>query len=148
MRLLFGERLAPDAAHGARRARGAPRAPQIPLWVKRMGGMAVVKVPYANAGQGVWTIVNDEELAAFMLIQHHYQSFIVQARPDSRPGGAPRTHVCRAHAARRNSLVSVGGRCQPSFSLSMSSGCGGCFRSAHADSLLCRLCHLPATRRR
>lgn len=53
---------------------------QIPLWVKRMGGMAVVKVPYANAGQGVWTIVNDEELAAFMLIQHHYQSFIVQAR--------------------------------------------------------------------
>ncbi len=63
---------------------------QIPLWVKRMGGMAVVKVPYANAGQGVWTIVNDEELAAFMLIQHHYQSFIVQVRPGSRPGAAPR----------------------------------------------------------
>lgn len=53
---------------------------QIPLWVKRMGGMAVVKVPYANAGQGVWTIVNDEELAAFMLISHHYSAFIVQAR--------------------------------------------------------------------
>lgn len=53
---------------------------QIPLWVKRMGGMAVVKVPYANAGQGVWTIVNDEELAAFMLIPHHYSAFIVQAR--------------------------------------------------------------------
>ena len=57
-----------------------PVQAQIPLWVKRMGGMAVVKVPYANAGQGVWTIVNDEELAAFMLITHHYSAFIVQAR--------------------------------------------------------------------
>ncbi len=72
--------------------RGALRTPQIPLWVKRMGGMAVVKVPYANAGQGVWTIVNDEELAAFMLIQHHYQSFIVQARADRRPRRSPSTH--------------------------------------------------------
>ena len=38
-----------------------------------------MKVPYTNAGLGVWTIVNEEELKAFMATQHHYSSFIVQA---------------------------------------------------------------------
>eukprot|EP00884_Botryococcus_braunii_P021798 jgi/Botrbrau1/8301/Bobra.0251s0027.2 len=55
------------------------RKAEVPLWVGRMGGIAVVKVPYANAGQGVWTIVNQQELDAFMAIDHHYDSFIVQA---------------------------------------------------------------------
>ncbi len=35
---------------------------------------------YANAGMGVWTIVNEEELQAFMRTPQHYHSFIVQAR--------------------------------------------------------------------
>ncbi|CAK9227652.1 unnamed protein product [Sphagnum jensenii] len=53
--------------------------PEVPLWVRRMGGLAVVKVPYANAGQGVWTITNPGELKQFMDIEHRYDRFIVQA---------------------------------------------------------------------
>ncbi len=52
---------------------------EIPLWVRRMGGVAVVKNPYSNAGQGVWTITSDEELEAFMDLEHRYGRFIVQA---------------------------------------------------------------------
>jgi hypothetical protein len=53
--------------------------PEIPLWVRRMGGLAVVKVPYAHAGQGVWTITSEIELSDFMNLQHRYDCFIVQA---------------------------------------------------------------------
>ncbi|MCO5604419.1 hypothetical protein L7F22_058584 [Adiantum nelumboides] len=53
--------------------------PEVPLWVRRMGGLAVVKVPYANAGQGVWTITHSSELQEFMDIEHRYDRFIVQA---------------------------------------------------------------------
>ena len=52
---------------------------EIPLWVNRLGGQAVVKVPYSNAGQGVFTIVNGEELNAFMRTDFHYSRFIVQS---------------------------------------------------------------------
>ncbi|MCA9623013.1 MAG: hypothetical protein KC731_28535, partial [Myxococcales bacterium] len=52
---------------------------EIPIWVRRMGGVAVVKNPYSNAGQGVWTITSPEELEAFMELEHHYDRFIVQA---------------------------------------------------------------------
>jgi hypothetical protein len=52
---------------------------EVPLWVRRMGGIAVVKNPYSNAGQGVWTIASEAELAAFMEIEHHYDRFIVQS---------------------------------------------------------------------
>ena len=52
---------------------------EVPIWVERMGGVAVVKVPYSNAGQGVYTIVNEEELDAFMQLEHQYGKFIVQA---------------------------------------------------------------------
>ena len=52
--------------------------PEVPLWVRRMGGLAVVKVPYANAGQGVWTITHENELKEFMDIKHRYDRFIVQ----------------------------------------------------------------------
>ena len=38
---------------------------EIPLWVKKLGGHAVIKVPYSNAGQGVYTIVNEKELQNF-----------------------------------------------------------------------------------
>jgi len=52
---------------------------EIPLWVKRLGGQAVVKVPYSNAGQGVYTIVNEQELEAFMEENSEYDQFIVQS---------------------------------------------------------------------
>ena len=52
---------------------------EVPLWVKKMGGHAVVKVPYSNAGQGVYTIVNEEELDKFMAMEFDYDLFIVQS---------------------------------------------------------------------
>lgn len=52
---------------------------EIPLWVNRMGGLAVVKNPYSNAGQGVWTITNQNELESFMAEEHSYNKFIVQS---------------------------------------------------------------------
>ena len=52
---------------------------EIPLWVKKMGGQAVVKIPYANAGQGVYTLVNKRELDAFMEDEFDYSMFIVQS---------------------------------------------------------------------
>jgi hypothetical protein len=51
----------------------------VPMWVQRLGGHAVVKVPYSNAGQGVYTITSPEELAAFEAIEHRYDRFIVQS---------------------------------------------------------------------
>ncbi|MDA9774392.1 hypothetical protein N9B82_05485 [Saprospiraceae bacterium] len=52
---------------------------EIPLWVQKMGGQAVVKIPYSNAGQGVYTIINQEELDAFMELDIEYERFIVQS---------------------------------------------------------------------
>ncbi len=52
---------------------------EVPLWVHRMGGVAVVKDPYSNAGQGVFTITSEAELEAFMKLEHRYDRFIVQA---------------------------------------------------------------------
>ncbi len=52
---------------------------EVPLWVKKMGGHAVVKVPYSNAGQGVFTIVTEDELDAFMDLEFDYDLFIVQS---------------------------------------------------------------------
>jgi len=52
---------------------------EIPLWVDQLGGKAVVKNPYSNAGQGVYTIVSQEELDKFMNMDFHYDKFIVQA---------------------------------------------------------------------
>ncbi len=51
---------------------------EVPLWVERMGGVAVVKNPYSNAGQGVWTITSPAELDAFMALDQRYDRFIVQ----------------------------------------------------------------------
>ena len=55
------------------------RKGEIPLWVRQFGGQAVVKVPYSNAGQGVYTIVTPEELDAFMELDFAYDRFIVQS---------------------------------------------------------------------
>lgn len=52
---------------------------EIPLWVKKMGGHAVIKVPYSNAGQGVYTIVTEKELDDFMAMDFDYDLFIVQS---------------------------------------------------------------------
>lgn len=52
---------------------------EVPIWVKKMGGQAVVKVPYSNAGQGVFTIVNPGELENFMASEFDYNQFIVQS---------------------------------------------------------------------
>jgi hypothetical protein len=52
---------------------------EIPLWVKKLGGQAVIKVPYSNAGQGVYTIINEEELSNFMKLELEYDKFIVQS---------------------------------------------------------------------
>lgn len=52
---------------------------QIPLYVAKFGGQAVVKVPYSNAGQGVFTLVSEEELDAFMDMDFPYDRFIVQS---------------------------------------------------------------------
>lgn len=52
---------------------------EVPLWVARWGGQAVVKIPYSNAGQGVFTITNENELEAFMAIEGHYDRYIVQS---------------------------------------------------------------------
>ena len=52
---------------------------EVPLWVQRFGGHAVVKIPYSNAGQGVFTIVNQEELDRFMEMEHPYDRYVVQS---------------------------------------------------------------------
>lgn len=55
------------------------RKEEIPGIVKSMGGQAVVKVPYSNAGQGVFTIVSHTELEHFMEMDFEYDKFIVQS---------------------------------------------------------------------
>ncbi len=52
---------------------------EIPLWIRKLGGQAVIKVPYSNAGQGVYTIVSEEELDDFMELEFEYDRFIVQS---------------------------------------------------------------------
>jgi hypothetical protein len=55
-----------------------PKA-EIPLRVTTFGGHGVIKVPYSNAGQGVYTITNEQELQSFMNADHHYDKFLVQS---------------------------------------------------------------------
>jgi hypothetical protein len=52
---------------------------EVPLYVRKLGGTAVVKNPYSNAGQGVFTITSPEELSAFLDREHTYDRFIVQS---------------------------------------------------------------------
>ncbi|KAG1050014.1 hypothetical protein G6F43_007685 [Rhizopus delemar] len=65
---------------------------EVPLWIRSMGGHAVLKVPYSNAGQGVYTITNKNELDNFLSQDHHYDKFIVQ----SLVGNASWSSVTRA----------------------------------------------------
>lgn len=52
---------------------------EVPIYVEQFGGLAVVKVPYSNAGQGVYTITSPGELEAFLALDHPYERFIVQS---------------------------------------------------------------------
>lgn len=52
---------------------------EVPIWVERFNDHAVVKNPYSNAGQGVYTITSKEELDLFMNLEHEYDDFIVQS---------------------------------------------------------------------
>jgi hypothetical protein len=61
---------------------------EIPLWVQRLGGHAVVKVPYSNAGQGVYTITSQAELEAFMAVDQRYDRYIVQSLIGNRTWGS------------------------------------------------------------
>jgi hypothetical protein len=51
---------------------------EIPLYIKAWGGIGVVKVPYSNAGQGVYCILNQRDLEEFMNEETNYDQFIVQ----------------------------------------------------------------------
>jgi hypothetical protein len=51
---------------------------EIPLWIKQFKGHAVIKIPYSNAGQGVFTITNKNELQAFMKMESSYKKYVVQ----------------------------------------------------------------------
>lgn len=62
----------PETIHDVRKS-------EVPLWVESMGGIAVVKVPYGNAGQGVYTITKPEDLKAFMEEDTVYDAYIVQS---------------------------------------------------------------------
>ena len=52
---------------------------EIPIWIQKFGGKAVIKIPYSNAGQGVFTITNEQELETFMSNDYDYDQFIVQS---------------------------------------------------------------------
>jgi hypothetical protein len=55
------------------------RKNEVQLWLRKLGGHAVIKVPYSNAGQGVYTIVNEKELERFLAEDFAYDMFIVQS---------------------------------------------------------------------
>ena len=50
----------------------------VPLLIEQLGGKAVVKIPYLNAGQGIFTIVNAAELEEFMASSSDYDEYVVQ----------------------------------------------------------------------
>ncbi len=52
---------------------------EIPLLIQSLGGRGVVKIPYSNAGQGVFTITNQAELDRFMEMEENYDQYIVQS---------------------------------------------------------------------
>jgi hypothetical protein len=46
--------------------------------VRDFGGRAVIKDPYSNAGQGVWTVTGPEELRRFLSLPHERGRFLLQ----------------------------------------------------------------------
>ena len=83
---------------------------EVPLWVRKMGGIAVVKNPYSNAGQGVWTITSESELDAFMELPQSYDRFIVQSLIGHRDWSSTTTqgrlyHIGTVPTRKRNAYV-------------------------------------------
>lgn len=52
---------------------------EIPLWIKKFGGYGVIKIPYGNCGQGIYTITSQKELDEFMASEEVYDQYIVQS---------------------------------------------------------------------
>ncbi len=52
---------------------------EIPFVVQKFGGHAVIKIPYSNAGQGVFIVTNKAQLTEFMQDDYPYNRFIVQS---------------------------------------------------------------------
>ena len=48
-----------------------------PSGVSLFGGVAVVKDPYSNAGQGIYTITNTDELGYVIEQEYNHDAFIV-----------------------------------------------------------------------
>ena len=44
-----------------------------------MNGKAVIKMPFGNCGDGVYTICNKQELDSFLQKPHYYDNFLVQS---------------------------------------------------------------------
>ena len=72
--------------------------PDVAALVAAMGGCAVVKVPYGNAGQGVYTITNPSELEAFYDESHKYTKFVVQQLVGGREWGSSASAEATAFA--------------------------------------------------
>lgn len=51
---------------------------QVPVHIATFGGRAVVKIPYSNAGQGIFPITNEAELSDFSAMKLPYERLIVQ----------------------------------------------------------------------
>ena len=51
------------------------------MLLRQFGGVAVIKNPYSNAGQGVWTVTNDKDWEEFCNdpAAQDYDKFIVQS---------------------------------------------------------------------
>jgi hypothetical protein len=78
---------------------------EVPIWVRYFGGHAVIKVPYSNAGQGVYTITSPQELKTFMALEHRYDKFIVQVRACARVRARPILKAPNALGCVRQSLI-------------------------------------------
>lgn len=51
---------------------------ELPLYLERLNFKGVIKIPYSNAGQGVFIITSKAELKEFMSHEYPYDQFIVQ----------------------------------------------------------------------
>ncbi len=51
---------------------------EIPLYLEKFNYKGVIKIPYSNAGQGVFIITNKNELSKFMEQDYPYDKFIIQ----------------------------------------------------------------------
>ena len=87
--------------------------PDIPHLIRSMGGCAVVKVPYGNAGQGVYTITNQSELDSFLEETHKYDKFIVQQLVGGREWGGHITSAATTTNTLRPAVVGVVGGGKP-----------------------------------